>query len=568
MMKKQPVIRDLGRLSYYIALGVVVLIVAHIWLYTGYLQKVEEASHTARAQLETIQAYLDFEIGRAHEQNEALEAYILESGDTGEGLLAQMNQRVDEQYGSWLRFGWSNADGMLISGSIGGIFEEPYDLNHRSYVQAARGKPGVIHYDVVEHIYTERPILVFAQGVVDEQGAYLGTMASLLDVGTLTGNVAGMYDAELAQLRMGERNGLLMMEVGLKGFEADIEMQDAQGFITIEAALQPAFKQTILHRYWVNGCLLTLAIIALLLLLRRIQQAYMRGVSRLVIDTLGLETDSSQAVVTTTEQIRDLLQTHLDKTEEVEHYQRQLIEAMTLIRNFQHEQSDFFQSINTEVEAVVDAMEAYGNLVLDQSSTVNHLRGYLPELAAKLHTSESEPFLQLQEVQQNMRFLGQALHAICQHMLRGERAMRVEVLDVVSYIHAHMTLLSDAVEIIFETNWKEQQCELDEEAFSLGVQAMFLLAERYHSDGEMYAKLCATAGDEVRLTLSFVPSRAAHSEETALQAFAVPNAPIHTIKQDVAYFVMRYFARSLNGEAGIASDAERVVLSLSWRSRD
>lgn len=544
--------------GYYIALATLLLLASYSLIYRQYSVERQELYTLRDNTALQIKAFVDAQMQTAAKQASELTAYVERTGDTGEGVLQEMNVRADTYYSARLRFGWSDAKGILRLGSISGLVNPPIDLTHRAYIQAAMREPHTYHFDFVSHAVYERPILIVAKAAMKE-GAYFGAIGSLMDVQTLLENVERiMKDAPITmQLHTAEGE-----EVSAQRPHETEQVHEVgvYNYLTTSVSLRKSALQALHAIAWRRAMLATILVMVSVLLLRhtirRLQQRYSHEVVHTLQEVLGVELSSgkeARTVLETTGQLRDLLQMHMDTKTEAEQTKAQLHEALQLIRSFQHEQTRFFSSVHTEVETVVEAIEAYGELIEQQHPTIADIRHYLPEHAARLAESQGEGLDVLWQAKENMRFLSQALHAMCRHLDR-DAVHEAERLDVAIMIKALLNEYAELFEqgFIYEGE-DELPLSMHEEALYLSVVALIFVVQRNAVGDAPPVWRLAQSASRVTLVVEFAAQtlKPTHSSETTLSPFEVPQSAVHHIKGDVAWFVGRYFARQLGADLGV-----------------
>ena len=233
-----------------ICIGILVL----SWqLYTRSLSKYyEHAEHGARE----ITSFINHHLQLCRDGITRMRPEIIAAkGDTTR-VIQLMNEAVDGAYNWGLRFGWSNADKQLIAGSVIGRIDPPYDLSQRNYVNASLAKPGTPHFDIVNHIIFERPILILATGITLPEGKYLGTLAALLDITTMNEALLRMALEHRAEILIQSNKGAFIfsnIETYTPYAAPEIQLVSDHAYVTVFARPPKAQIEALQEHYLILG---------------------------------------------------------------------------------------------------------------------------------------------------------------------------------------------------------------------------------------------------------------------------------------------------------------------------
>lgn len=554
--------------GYGVMIGAMLWLMSQLAVYHYYLDKRLHLMELRDQRLMQITQWVNGQMQMAVTQNNALAELVEKTGDTQDLLLKEMNRRADTHYASRLRFGWTNEHAQLILGSISGPVEPPMDLSHRAYVRSAKAEPKKLHFDAVDHAVYDRLVLVAAQGVTRE-GSYVGAIAAIVDMETLRQSIEQIIKGYPVIAHLHSLDGHMLYSP-VQHEAHTVKQTTEEGFLEVSISLRNAALDVLIWNALLISLITTLLLALVFSGLRHLMQRMQRRTSHEIVHTvqeaLGLDVTGGRHVSDvseTTGHIRDLLQTHLDAKRETEHYKEQLDEAMQLIRVFQQEQGHFFASVNTEIEAVVDALEAYGDLLQERRPLLADVRQYLPHHAAKLYDLEAEGADSLLYVKEQMQFLSQALHAMCRHVNSADSGEQ-ETIDIACLMRSILNEYSEFLGILFRYEGPDSSgCMVAEEDAYLVLSSLIYSLHKASDKALDVPIMLAAYLDRVEIKSEFLLVERLN-EKNALSVFEPPQNMLVQMKQDVMWFVLRYFVRKLGAtlEVEALGDTAHITITI------
>jgi|GEM_PF-4955863 len=403
-----------------------------------------------------------------------------------------------------MRVAWSNRDKTLVVGTAIGIFTPKTDrsyleayrqsLAHRDYIAAASANPSEIHVSNLHtHAITGRSFFAIAYGVADANGAYLGTLADIVEQTSVTAFLSGVLQGEqiLGELRLPSGKKLYStLTIGLK-----VAGETLEGGYVLKTTINPKLLASLWQQHLAEMALILLTTTLLFVVL---YQGFAQYLTRPVQEAMQLlfGVDARQrndlalhALLPRIQHLRDMADNHDALADSLQDRERKLAEAAEAMQGIRREYYGTLGSLGDELQQAFDAINAYGE--------------QYRQIARGEDDEAYQQHFEVEEFGLNMKFISNALYLLCQANY-GEFKTKAETLPVDALVADSLHRCHEVIEEKTVTiRQQEGQVFFRHDAALLGylVDGFIYTVWRYMAYGSR-ADLAYTVNAEGTLELS------------------------------------------------------------------